>query len=307
MKKFNPLDHPICLSPPLRLAPTAWAAHIPFAMFLVDLLRPRVIVELGTFSGVSYCAFCQAVKELELDARCYAVDTWQGDEQNGFYGAEILADLKEHHDPLYANFSCLIQSTFDDALARFEEGTIDLLHVDGYHTYEAVKNDFDRWLPKISSRGVILFHDINVREKGFGVWRLWEELKPLYRHFEFAHEHGLGVLATGTIETNGIGQLLEMSEQDGALFREFFNQLGQRLRASVDKDVEARSKEQIISTLATELEARRQMVQTLSAETERLSIELAAKDTRLNNILNSRAWRWVSRYGRVKNRLLFKR
>ncbi|MGB9592400.1 MAG: hypothetical protein ACPL1K_07770, partial [Candidatus Kryptoniota bacterium] len=61
---LNPFEHSICFAQPLRIAPSAWTEHIPFAMFLVDILKPKVIVELGTHYGVSYCAFCQAVKTL---------------------------------------------------------------------------------------------------------------------------------------------------------------------------------------------------------------------------------------------------
>lgn len=194
---LNLLNYPVCLSQPLRLAHTAWAEHVPFAMFLVDILRPGTIVELGTFSGVSYCAFCQAVAQLGLDCRCYAVDNWEGDPQSGFFGPEVLDDLKQHHDPLYGGFSRLLQSTFDQALSHFADGTIDLLHIDGYHTYESVKHDFDGWLPKMSTRGVVLFHDTNERHDDFGVWKLWNELKLRYPNFEFTHGHGLGVLAVG--------------------------------------------------------------------------------------------------------------
>ena len=65
---FNLFDHPVCFNYPQRLSSvSAWQEHIPFAMFLVSVLRPGIIVELGTQYGDSYCAFCQAVKELDLD------------------------------------------------------------------------------------------------------------------------------------------------------------------------------------------------------------------------------------------------
>src|SRR5262249_16495763 len=130
---LNPLDHPVCLSLPRRLSGfTAWEEHLPFAMFMIDLARPRVFVELGTHWGDWYCAFCQAVAELQLPTRCYAVDTWQGDPQTGLYGPEVLDNLRTHHDPLYGSFSRLIQTTFDEAVGHFADGDIDLLHIDGY-------------------------------------------------------------------------------------------------------------------------------------------------------------------------------
>jgi len=240
MALFNPLDHPICLSYPLRVASTAsarfWVEHIPLGMFLVDVLRPRVLVELGTFSGVSFCAFCQAVKELGTGTRCYAVDTWQGDPHNGYYGPEVLSELKSHHDPLYGGFSCLIQSTFDEALSHFENGSIDLLHIDGFHAYEAVRRDFENWLPKMSERGVMLFHDINVRELDFGVWKLWEEVKPRYPHFEATWGQGLGLLAVGNQQPDLLRSLCNSPEEKLAEVRDFFCQLGLRLELARERD-----------------------------------------------------------------------
>src|SRR5215211_8433798 len=185
---IDPLCHPVCLNSPKRLwAGSGWTEHVPFAMFLVDVMRPRTFVELGTHAAVSYCAFCQAVAALGLETRCYAIDTWQGDEHSGMYGPEVLEELRAHHDPLYGAFSRLIQSTFENARAEFPDGSIDLLHIDGFHSYEAVRGDFESWLPKVSPSGVVLLHDTGVREKGFGVWRLWDEVSARYPHFSFPH------------------------------------------------------------------------------------------------------------------------
>ncbi len=228
---FNPLEHPACLEYPLWLEETAWAGHIPFAMFLISALRPHVFVELGAYRGVSYCAFCQAVKATKSDTKCYAVDTWQGDEHAGEIEAAVMPKLRAHHDPLYADFSRLVQSTFDDALAHFGDGTIDLLHIDGFHTFEAVSRDFETWLPKMSRRGIILFHDTNVRERGFGVWRFWDEAQKNYPSFEFLHSHGLGVLAVGEDVPEDLQTLFTADETQIAAIRQFFHLLADRIES----------------------------------------------------------------------------
>ena len=79
------------LRPARLVEPDAWIGHIPFAFWIVAAHRPRVLVELGTHSGNSYMALCQAMAQLDLDAACYAVDTWQGDPQAGYYGEDVLS------------------------------------------------------------------------------------------------------------------------------------------------------------------------------------------------------------------------
>ena len=224
------VNRPIILEAPRRLTPASgWVEHIPFAMLAVELIKPDLVVELGTHMGDSYCAFCQAVDILHLPTRCFAVDTWQGDPHAGEYGPEVLRDLRQHHDHQYGHFSTLIQATFDEAAGQFHEGSIALLHIDGYHTYEAVRHDFETWLPKVSERGVILFHDTNVREKDFGIWRFWREVTRLYPHFEFPHGHGLGVLSVGPEEPEALRQFRERFAKDRSISTLFF-ELGHRLQ-----------------------------------------------------------------------------
>ena len=135
----------------------SWHRHMPFAFALLAMLRPKVFVELGSHWGDSYCAFCQGVVAQQLDTLCYAVDTWQGDEHAGHYGNEVFEDLSAWHNPRFGSFSTMLRMMFDKALAHFTDNNVDLLHIDGLHTYEAVKHDFDTWLPKMSAEGVVCF------------------------------------------------------------------------------------------------------------------------------------------------------
>jgi hypothetical protein len=217
---------------PARLVwPSPWIGHIPFAFWLVDALRPRVVVELGVHSGNSYCAFLQAVQSLALAAQCYGIDHWRGDEHSDYYGDEVYGELRSYHDPLYGTFSTLIRATFDEALPYFSNNSIDLLHIDGFHSYEAVAKDFSDWLPKMSPRGVVLFHDINVREREFGVWRFWEEIAARHQTVAFVHSHGLGLAYVGTEPPPlPLRTLLALSDPDSiAPIRSYFTRLGMSL------------------------------------------------------------------------------
>lgn len=211
--------------PPLMHAHSAWRTHLPFASWMVAAARPSLIVELGVFMGASYCAFCDEVLRQALPTRCLGIDTFEGDGHAGLYGAEVLSTLRAWHDPRYAGFSTLLQSTFDAALPQVADGSVDLLHIDGLHTYEAVRHDFETWAPKMSRRGIVLFHDAVERHLDFGVWRLWDEIAPSRPHFLFEHGHGLGVLAMGEPPPE-VAPLFAAGADAAAQIRELFARLG---------------------------------------------------------------------------------
>lgn len=223
--------HPAAFLEPNHLThPAPWAGHIPFAAWLIAVQQPRTLVELGTYSGISYLAFCQAIQEQGLSTQAFAVDTWEGDAHAGAYDETIYQSIKQAHDPHYSGFSTLLRMTFDEALAHFAPASVDLLHIDGLHTYEAVKHDFDTWLPKLSERGVVLFHDTNVFRDDFGVHQLWAELSGRYPSLHFPHSNGLGVLLVGPQQPPELLALCTPAQsnvQDSA--RTLFATLGARL------------------------------------------------------------------------------
>jgi glycosyltransferase involved in cell wall biosynthesis len=255
----------------------AWLEHAPFAFWLIETLRPRMLVELGTHGGFSYFVFCQAVERLRLETRCYAVDTWRGDDHAGFYGEEVFEEVRRYHERRYASFSTLVRSTFDDAVAHFEDGTVDLLHVDGRHFYEDVRHDFDTWRPKLSDRGIVLFHDTNVREHGFGVSRLWTELRSAHPHFEFLHGSGLGVLGVGDHFPPPVSALFRAADDAaaGSEIRAAYTRLGSAVSLALSTQQQAAA----LRRRQAEAAALRSEIARTTAEAGRVQGELTALAT----------------------------
>jgi hypothetical protein len=179
---------------------TPWSGHKIFVYNLVRNILPSKIIELGTHKGTSLFSMAQAIKDGKSNCQLIGVDTWQGDINTGGYNTEsVLGSVKSIVKDFYPTVDVkLMQMFFNEALSKTADKSIDILHIDGLHTYEAVKHDFETWLPKVKEDGVILFHDIVVEREDFGVIQYWGELKKQYpTHFEFLHSFGLGVIVVG--------------------------------------------------------------------------------------------------------------
>ena len=257
------------------------------------------------------------MRHLNLRTKCFAIDTWEGDEHAGYYSEEVYQDFVEFHNPRYREFSKIIRSTFDNALNCFEAGSIDLLHIDGFHTYEAVKHDYETWLPKLARNAVVLFHDTDVRERNFGVYQLWSEITQHKSHFAFLHGHGLGVLGLGSKCTNEVQLLFDArsSPESTAQIRNVFSSLGQALRApelrrliaseTVRLETQNRILKDEIGTVRqqanvteTETEFLRDYVRVLRsknlsdiAELENVRSEAQESRAQIDALLRSRSWR----------------
>lgn len=196
MDVFFKSDFSIVFKPHRLTQSIDWHGHLSFAAWLVEYFAPQTIVELGVFRGDSLSTFAQSNQELHRNAKIFGIDKWLGDSTTGIYGEEVYADVKDYFTLNYPDVR-LIREFFDDAIGYFVDGSIDLLHIDGCHEYDAVKHDYELWKPKMSEKGVILFHDVTAYEPQFGVHQFWGEIQEQFPSFAFEHSNGLGVLFVG--------------------------------------------------------------------------------------------------------------
>jgi O-antigen biosynthesis protein len=268
---------------PEYICPSAWIEHAPFAFWICDALRPRRFVELGTHYGYSYFAFCQAIDRLALGTVAYAVDTWQGDEHAGFYDEQVFQSVAVRNNQRYSAFSCLMRSTFEDALEYFEDGSVDLLHIDGRHFYDDVKHDFTIWRRKLTEDAVVLLHDTNVRERRFGVWKFFQEMAERHPSFQFYHGHGLGVLAPGEHIPEPLAPLLQASSEPVDQIRGVYAALGGALtRHAGVEDLRAEIEQHVASAAArADIEQRAASEAALPAEIEQRAVAAEALETEL--------------------------
>jgi len=168
---------------------SAWLGHLKFAMWLVNKYKPKVTLELGVDYGHSAFAFAS-----EGIGNVYGIDCFEGDIHAGHRDTlQTLNDTKKYlldnqlivRDNLFP-----IKGYFDEIYKSFNH-TVDILHIDGLHTYEAVSNDFNTWINKTHDNSIILMHDvISFRDS---VGKFFDEI-PYPKTF-FSHSAGLGVVS----------------------------------------------------------------------------------------------------------------
>ena len=232
------LSDSIFLSPDRDVKQHDRIAHFPFMSWLVNATRPGIVVELGTLTGDSFFAFCQAIEQYRLPARCFAINTWDGGEHSGYYGEHLYRSVLERTEHRYGAFSSVMRMTYDQALDSFSDGSIDLFSIGGVQDYESLRHAFDSWLPKLSDTCIVLLHNICGKERFSGLRELWGALSSQYRHIRFEHFSGLGVLFTGKRMNEQMVALAndwKIPEKQGVIQR-LFAMAGQRLAENARKE-----------------------------------------------------------------------
>ena len=170
--------------------PSGWGngdttGHVVFVDWLIEEMKPKVTVDLGIDYGYSLIAFAH-----NNPGKVFGIDGFEGDEWTG--NRNTYDQVCGHITNLQLNNVTLIKGYFDDVVKTWDT-EIDLLHIDGFHSYEAVKNDFEKWSGFVPNTGVILFHDTDSHDARFGVKQFFNEI-DMPKH-ELMGFQGLGIVS----------------------------------------------------------------------------------------------------------------
>ena len=125
---------------------------------LVRSMKPTTCVEIGSARGKSACYVGMALKE-NGRGKLYAIDphittTWNDD-----HSVQSLGILQFNISKLgLTDQITIVRSTSEDA-AKIWDLPIDLIFIDGDHSYEGVKRDWQLFVPHMKPFGVVVFHD----------------------------------------------------------------------------------------------------------------------------------------------------
>ncbi|MDF3917776.1 hypothetical protein P3W43_02770 [Salinicola salarius] len=294
---------------PDHIEPSAWLDHLPLLFWLMEAMAPQRCVTLGARRGSPHTAFCQGTGRLGLDAECLLVADDEDD-----LGAEIHAMA----DRRYGAIARRLNAAPRRAAKQIEPGSVDVLALDVSASDADMEDILDRWLSRVSERGIVLIPGINRREPGCVAHEHFAALQSTYRSLTFHHGDGLGILVVGERPAELIETLLSRWNAPTAArtVREVFARLGRgcadqalaeaqtaRLRDSsnrldqVSKEREAkeaevselqarlRDREAYLDELesdklhlAEEISDARSQVQALEAELRHANIQLAERD-----------------------------
>jgi len=137
----------------------------------IELLRPSIIVDVGTWDGVTAIAMASLLRELSIDGTIIAIDTWLGSCDH-WLETDCFDDLRLF-SPGQGLFSSFLRNVIDAGLENYvvplsldsinaayvlKRTKIypDIVYVDAGHDYAAVSAHLAQWWPLIKPGGVLI-------------------------------------------------------------------------------------------------------------------------------------------------------
>ena len=168
---------------------------------IFQTLNPKYILEIGTANGGSLFCFCKLARG---DAKIISIDLPEGPFGGGYpeWKIPIYQAFKKKNQKLYLlRMDSHKKETLEKVKEILNGEELDFLFIDGDHSYEGVKKDFEMYSPLVKKGGIIAFHDIaeHPLETECEVKRLWDEIKNSFNFKEIIDNisqkwAGIGIL-----------------------------------------------------------------------------------------------------------------
>lgn len=166
---------------------------------LQDVIRlnPCKVLEIGTAIGGTLYLWTRFSRP---DATIVSIDLRGGKFGGGYSFARSLVYrrfARERQRLHLLRADSHDRFTLDEAKRLLGE-KIDFLFLDGDHTYEGIKMDWEMYSPLVRSGGIVAFHDVAGNYDSIRVKQLWDSIKADYSHAEYILRsdglYGIGVI-----------------------------------------------------------------------------------------------------------------
>jgi predicted O-methyltransferase YrrM len=170
-------------------------------MKILQNYKPKYVLEIGTAGGGSLFMLTQVI---ENDALLISIDLPNGEFGGGY--PENRISLYKSFARSTQNIKLIRQNSHSQESLKSVKSILggnklDFIFIDGDHSYEGVKKDFDLYAPLVKKNGIIAFHDIvdGLPQNVGGVPTFWKQLKEKHRHTELVSDWNQGGYGIGVI------------------------------------------------------------------------------------------------------------
>ena len=164
----------------------------------VKRLNPQTVLEIGTHRGGTLYLWARLAQP---EAILVSIDLPGGKFGGGYspFRAPIYRRFAQERQKLHLmRANSHAESTLEETKRLLSGRQIDLLFIDGDHTYEGVKKDWEMYSPLVRSGGLIVFHDVAGNYGETQVKAFWDTVKTSHIHKEYMSHpeglYGIGVL-----------------------------------------------------------------------------------------------------------------
>ena len=152
-----------------------WNGDVPLIPAIVNEVKPKLLIEVGSWMGQSGVNFAKTVKNLNLDCTVVCVDTWLGSVEH--WTDENLRsklELVNGYPSFYKRFLTNVKNAgVEDVVVPVPMPSLiaanflkhnnllaDVIYIDGSHDQSDVYNDLMAYWPLLNEKGIIFGDDL---------------------------------------------------------------------------------------------------------------------------------------------------